>query len=110
MNRDVERPTSTQLGNPTQFAAVDVPLPGGDPSPIDTDRPETSAPPTARRGQSWLHWLMCLPMLLIVGYLVLKGATGGGAIVYALGCVAMMGVMMLFMNHGGGAGNSEHRH
>jgi len=65
------------LGNPDQFAATGAPLPGGHPSPIDTDRPETSATPTAHRGHGWLHWLMCLPMLLIVGYLVLTGAAGG---------------------------------
>src|SRR5665647_2039452 len=73
-------------GTPISSRPPMPPLPGGHPSPIDTDRPETSATPTAHRGHGWLHWLMCLPMLLIVGYLVLTGAAGGGAILYALGC------------------------
>ena len=51
-----------------------------------------------------MMWLMCLPMVLVVGYLLLIGAVGGGAILYALGCLIMMGAMMLFMNHGSGAG------
>jgi len=48
----------------------------------------------------WMHVLMCAPMLLVVGYLVLTGRAGGGSIFYALGCIAMMGVMMAMMNHG----------
>ena len=43
---------------------------------------------------------MCLPMLLIVGLLLLSGSAGFGAAVYALACLGMMAVMMLFMNHG----------
>ena len=45
-------------------------------------------------------WLMCLPMLLIVASLVLSGPAGLGAAVYALACLGMMVVMMLFMRHG----------
>lgn len=48
----------------------------------------------------WAMWLMCLPMLLIVGLLLLSGSAGLGAAVYALACLGMMAVMMLFMNHG----------
>ena len=55
----------------------------------------------------WMMWLMCLPMVLIVGYLLLTGAVGGGAIIYALGCVIMMGVMMRLMNHGSGGGGTS---
>jgi hypothetical protein len=45
-------------------------------------------------------WLMCLPMLVIVGLLILSGSAGLGATVYALACLGMMAVMMLFMQHG----------
>lgn len=44
-----------------------------------------------------MHLLMCAPMLAVVGFLVATAA-GGGAIGYALLCMAMMGAMMLFMN------------
>jgi hypothetical protein len=47
--------------------------------------------------------LMCLPMVVLVGALVATGAVGGGAILYAMGCMLMMGVMMLFMS-------GDHRH
>ncbi|WP_284550800.1 hypothetical protein [Aestuariimicrobium sp. T2.26MG-19.2B] len=57
---------------------------------------------------------MCAPMLLVVGYLLLTGKAGGGAVLYAIGCVAMMGAMMVMMNRGtsdgtGGRGRG-HRH
>ena len=55
----------------------------------------------------WVHLLMCAPMLAIVGYLMVTGAAGGGVILYALGCMAMMAVMMLFMNHSGRAGRGH---
>jgi len=40
-------------------------------------------------------------MLLVVGYLVVTGRAGGGAIFYAVGCMAMMGVMMAIMGNMG---------
>ena len=49
---------------------------------------------------AWAMWLMCVPMLLIVGLLILSGSAGFGAIVYALACLGMMAAMMLFMQHG----------
>lgn len=51
-------------------------------------------------GHGWAMWLMCLPMLLIFGLLLLSGSVGLGAAVYALVCLGMMAVMMLFMQHG----------
>jgi hypothetical protein len=60
-----------------------------------------------------MHLLMCAPMLLVVGYLVLTGRAGGGSIFYALGCTAMMGVMMMVMGRmgrGSGGGGSAPRH
>jgi hypothetical protein len=40
---------------------------------------------------------------LLIGALVVTGAVGGGAILYAVGCLLMMGAMMLVMSGG-------HRH
>lgn len=55
----------------------------------------------ARRGRLAGHHLVmlvfCLPMLLVVGALVLTGAAGPGAIVYALLCAAMMAAMTVIM-------------
>lgn len=63
----------------------------------------------------WMHLLMCAPMVLVVGFLVLTGRAGGGSIFYALSCLGMMAVMMVLMNRssGGGGSNSPtqgHRH
>ena len=91
---------STQ--HPDEYAAFTT--------PTNTPAAEDTQGPHAHHGarHHWLMWLMCLPMVAIVGFLVLTGAAGGGAILYALGCMAMMGVMMLFMNHG--TQNSGHHH
>ena len=88
-----------------------------------TDPPHAAAPPESgmetapgrHAGHHWMHVLMCAPMLLVVGYLVLTGRAGGGSIFYAVGCLAMMGVMMAMMNHGSstddsGTHTSGHRH
>ena len=75
-----------------------------DASPNPTSLSKPAGQPRQHHGHGWMMWLMCLPMVLIVGYLLIIGAVGGGAILYALGCLIMMGAMMLFMNHGSGAG------
>lgn len=49
---------------------------------------------------------MCALMLLVVGYLVVTDKAGGGAILYAVGCLAMMALM----NHGPDDHSSGHRH
>ena len=57
--------------------------------------------PGAHGGSRWGHHLMmlvcCIPMLVVAGALVVTGAVGAGAIVYAVICMAMMAAMMLFM-------------
>ena len=80
-----------------------------DPFGSATPTPPTQpTPPVQPRRHGWLmHLLMCAPMLAVVAFLVLSGAAGGGAIGYALLCMAMMGAMMFFMNHGS---NPGHRH
>jgi hypothetical protein len=83
--------------------------------PTASPGPGTETAPGRHGGHHWMHLLMCAPMLLVVGYLVLTGRAGGGSIFYAVGCMAMMGVMMAMMNHGSGdqgSGNHTpgHRH
>ncbi len=78
----------------------------------DPFAPTTPASPVGQparpvRHRWWMHLLMCAPMLAVVAFLVATGAAGGGAIGYALACMAMMGAMMLFMNQGSAGG---HKH
>ena len=82
---------------------------------VPAEAPGTGTTPESHKGHHWMHLLMCAPMLLIVGYLLLTGRAGGGSIFYALACMAMMGVMMAIMNHASGdqgSGNHTpgHRH
>lgn len=81
----------------------------------ETPEPGTETAPGRHAGHHWMHLLMCAPMLLVVGYLVLTGRAGGGSIFYAVGCMVMMGVMMAMMNHGSSTDDSGthprgHRH
>ena len=83
--------------------------------PAASPEPGTATAPGHHGGHHWMHLLMCAPMLLIVGYLLLTGRAGGGSIFYALACMAMMGVMMAIMNHtsgdqGSGNHTAGHRH
>jgi hypothetical protein len=64
--------------------------------------PEQGSPakPKTKGGHS--HWLMmacCVPMLVIAVALVLAGG-GARILVFALGCAAMMAVMMFAMSGG----------
>lgn len=79
--------------NPT-YAPVSPPT---EPAPTEAAR---------RRGHHWLMWLMCVPMLLLVGALIATGRLGAGGLLYALGCLLMMGLMMAWMNHG----NNQPKH
>lgn len=83
-----------------QYAAFTPP-----PAPANELTPSHSPTPGHSRG--WLMWLMCLPMLILVGALIATGGLGAGGLLYAVGCLAMMGVMMLWMNH---ANNGDPKH
>ena len=61
-----------------------------------TERPVTHQ---HGRGHGWLMWLMCLPMLALIGVLIATGTLGVGALLYAVGCLAMTAIMMTWMNH-----------
>lgn len=76
--------------------------PPAEPTPTESSPTE----PGRRSGHHWLMWLMCVPMLLLVGALIATGRLGAGGLLYALGCLLMMGVMMAWMNHGN---NHEHK-
>lgn len=54
-----------------------------------------------RRSHSWMMIVCCIPMLAIAGILVATGVLGASSLVFALGCTAMMALMMRGMNHGG---------
>jgi hypothetical protein len=88
-------------GDPVRFANYPATGPVDSPVPTETPAPGTESAPESHKGHHWMHLLMCAPMLLVVGYLVLTGRTGGGSIVYAVGCMAMMGAMMAMMGRMG---------
>jgi len=69
-------------------------------APFTTPTPPTDPDPTPRHtgGHHRLAWLMCVPMLVIVA--IVTGRLPAGGLIYALGWLAMMGVMMLWMSHG----------
>lgn len=50
-------------------------------------------------GHPWTMLICCLPMV-IVALLLATGVAGTGAVLWALGCVAMMAAMMFFMPEG----------
>ena len=66
-------------------------------TPTSTSAPEDTQPPRTNHGarHHWLMWLMCLPMVLLVGVLIATGRLGLG------GCLLMMGLMMAWMNRRG---------
>ena len=106
--------TPESSGDPVRFANYPPTAPADRPLPEETSRLRSDTTPESHRGHHWTHVLMCAPMLIVVGYLLLTGRAGGGAIFYAVGCMAMMGVMMAMMNHGStddsGTHASGHHH
>ena len=65
---------------------------------------EPNPPAQTRQHGWWRPLLMCPPMLAVVAFLVATWAAGSGAIGYSVLCMAMMGAMMLLMNHGSRGG------
>lgn len=53
-------------------------------------------------GHGLMMLLMCLPMFLIVGFVVLTGAAGSGAFLGALVCMGMLLLMIYAMPSGHG--------
>ena len=54
--------------------------------------------PGHHRGHSWMMIACCIPMLVIAVAIALSGA-GVGFLFVAIGCTAMMALMMQGMNH-----------
>lgn len=68
--------------------------------------PPAQEPGGGRHGRhGWMMIACCVPMLAIAVLLVATGAASPGFLVVALGCTAMMALMMGGM-HGGGSGDS----
>ncbi len=63
-------------------------------------------------GHSWMMIACCIPMLVIAGGLVAAGVVSPGFLLYAVGCTAIMALMMRGMNHGSGkqAGDDQSTH
>jgi hypothetical protein len=75
------------------------PPPDGTPEAEHT----TASPHSGRGGHGSHRWMMmicCIPMAAIVVVLLATGAAGSGALLWALGCVAMMAAMMFMMPGG----------
>lgn len=66
-----------------------------------------AGPQAPRQGRhGWMMIACCIPMLVIAVVLVASGVVRPGFLVFAVGCTAMMGLMMRGMNHGGARGKA----
>lgn len=78
------------------------PAPPETESPANRERGHEQGQGHGHGGHGLMMLLMCLPMFLIVGFLVLTGAAGSGAFLGALLCMGMMMLMMYAMPSGHG--------
>lgn len=62
--------------------------------------PGTDSGHHAHSGHRWMMLICCVPMVAIVLLLIASGTAGSGALVWTLGCVAMMAAMMFMMPGG----------
>lgn len=53
-----------------------------------------------RGRHGWMMIACCIPMLAIAGVLVATGVISVGFLLFAVGCTAMMALMMRGMGHG----------
>lgn len=51
-------------------------------------------------GHGWMMVACCIPMLIIAGVLVVTDVVSVAFLIYAVACLAMMGVMMWMMDRG----------
>lgn len=74
------------------------------PDPTGMNHDPTTAPgrdgEAKHGGHGLMMMLMCLPMLLIAGFLVVSGVAGTGGLVAAVLCMTMMAAMMFMMPGG----------
>jgi hypothetical protein len=59
-------------------------------------------------GHGWMMLLCCVPMFVVVLALVASGTLNAGFLFYAVGCAAMM-FMMMRMMEGAGSHNDRSR-
>ncbi|MHB1849076.1 MAG: hypothetical protein ACYCVO_08710 [Acidimicrobiales bacterium] len=57
--------------------------------------------PHGHGGHGWMMVACCIPMLAVAIGLVAAGVVSAGFLLVALGCTAMMALMMRGMDHGG---------
>ena len=74
----------------------EIPTTGTSPGALDHE-PVTDHGVSHGRGHGLMMLACCVPMLLIAFALVVSGAAGAGAILWALLCTAMMAAMMVAM-------------
>ena len=69
---------------------------------MNTSRPESPEPRSfvGTAKHSWMMLACCIPMLAIAIALVATGIVGPGFLFVAMGCTAMMALMMRGMDHG----------
>ncbi len=67
----------------------------------DTTQPPPDEKVRSHRGRhGWMMIACCIPMLAIAIALVVAGTARPGYLFVAIGCTAMMAVMMAGMDHG----------
>lgn len=72
--------------------------------PARDDAPDTDNAASGHghgSGHSWMMIACCIPMLVIAVALVASGVVSAGFLLVAVGCTAMMALMMRGMGHGG---------
>lgn len=67
-------------------------------------RPHEHARHCGHGRHGWMMVVCCIPMLAVAISLVAAGVVSAGFLLVALGCTAMMALMMRGMDHGGHRG------
>ena len=71
------------------------------PAPETGHSPASPQPGHGAHGaHRWMMLICCIPMVAIVVLLIVSGTAGSGALLWALGCVAMMAAVMFMMPGG----------
>lgn len=65
--------------------------------------------PERRSGHSWMMMACCIPMIVIAVLLTVAGVVRPAFLIIAIGCTAMMALMMRGMTNGSGS-DSGHNH
>ncbi|WP_345351607.1 hypothetical protein [Rhodococcus olei] len=66
----------------------------------DPHQPSRPDKPTDHRRHGWMMIACCIPTLVIAIVLVATGVVNSGFLIAAVGCTAMMAIMMRGMGHG----------